>query len=211
MPLPVAGLLDRFLAPLAALRIRFFPPSDPWVRVPVKVRRTIFGDGARHHFAHYFEGESAIRVTCVDDIVRWLCECQYVSDPALFNEPDFWQHPTTFEQLRKGDCEDFAIWAWRKLVELEVDAELVIGRTLTGAESERDVLHAWLLFEQEGEAYVLDAVAHHTCIVRPLAEVREIYIPHYGVNRAFETIAFAGHLLDWRTRRSRHPGVGRAA
>src|SRR5205085_1473130 len=68
-------------------------------------------------FAWYFEGQSAVTVGSVDDVCEWLLECEYVHDPELFHEPDFWQHPRTFERLRKGDCEDHALWAWRKLVE----------------------------------------------------------------------------------------------
>jgi hypothetical protein len=46
---------------------------------------------------------------------------------VLFGEADFWQHPSTFERLRTGDCEDFAVWAWRKLIELGYDVDLVAG------------------------------------------------------------------------------------
>src|SRR5690348_3236184 len=52
--------------------------------------------------------------------LRMAADCEYVRDPV--HERDFWQHPKTFEQLRKGDCEDHALWAWRKLTELGISA-----------------------------------------------------------------------------------------
>ena len=45
----------------------------------------------------------------LDDVFAWLAECRYETDTNLFHESDYWQHPRTFEQLRCGDCEDFAI------------------------------------------------------------------------------------------------------
>ena len=44
--------------------------------------------------------------------MAWLLGCVYARDRDLFRNPDYWQHPCNFEGLRKGDCEDFALWAW---------------------------------------------------------------------------------------------------
>jgi hypothetical protein len=93
----------------------------------------MFGDGARHGFDWVFEGESTVAVASLDDILDWLAGCQYETDATLFREADYWQHPHTFEQFRRGDCEDFALWTWRKLVELDIDADLVIGRRVPPA------------------------------------------------------------------------------
>ena len=82
------------------------------------ISTTAFGPGSRCDFAHYFEGESHVPVASIDDIVRWLTSCEYDTDIALFHEQDVWQHPADFEQLRRGDCEDFALWAWGKLAEI---------------------------------------------------------------------------------------------
>ena len=95
--------------------------DDPWERLPYTVKARAFGRGSIHPFPWYFEGGSAVEVKSLEDICAWLMECQYVADPDLFNESDFWQHPRTFERLRQGDCEDHALWAWRKLVELGFD------------------------------------------------------------------------------------------
>ena len=75
-------------------------------------------------------------VKSLQEICEWLVGCDYADDEAFFNEPDFWQHPVMFEQTRKGDCEDHALWAWRKLVELGFEAELVRGHYFDGRNAE---------------------------------------------------------------------------
>jgi len=69
-------------------------------------------------------GQSTVCVNDIAAICEWLADCEYVRDPV--HERDFWQHPKTFEQLRKGDCEDHALWAWRKLTELGIPAEFYV-------------------------------------------------------------------------------------
>jgi predicted transglutaminase-like cysteine proteinase len=121
----------------------------------------------------------------------WLLGCDYASDDALFRERDFWQHPLTFEQLRRGDCEDHALWGWRKLVELGLDAELVIGRTI--ADDARAVAHAWVLYRDGSERYLLDSVCRsreHALL--PLASCAHRYLPEWSVDGAFVRYAYAG-------------------
>src|SRR6185436_7297823 len=101
-------------------------------RLSLPVPIGAFGPGSRREFAQYFQGESHVRVESIDEIVEWLLNCQYMTDAILFNERDFWQHPNTFEQLRRGDCEDFALWAWRKLADIGIDAEFCVGRVVRG-------------------------------------------------------------------------------
>lgn len=131
----------------------------------------------------------------VDEIVDWLLGCEYASDEALFGKPDHWQHPTTFERLRRGDCEDHALWAWRKLLELGIDAEFIVGRQLYH-DAEVPATkggHAWVLFRKDGETFLLEAVATASSrIVEPLAKVAHMYRPEYGVGRNLKTFSFAG-------------------
>ena len=108
----------------------------------MRVSTTAFGPGSRCDFSHYFEGESHVPVSSIDDIVKWLTSCEYVTDLALFHEQDVWQHPAAFEQLRRGDCEDFALWAWRKLAEVGVEAEFYVGRVILNDEPDLDRQHA---------------------------------------------------------------------
>jgi hypothetical protein len=125
------GLLRRALAwslkPVLRAIARWSKDDDPWERFPYRIPVSRFGRGSYRPFKWYFEGGSLIPIKTLDEICDWLLGCEYAHDDLLFNEADFWQHPRTFEHLRKGDCEDHAIWAWRKLVELDIEAELVSG------------------------------------------------------------------------------------
>jgi hypothetical protein len=99
--------------------------------------------------------------------------CRYVSDQQLFRELDHWQHPCTFEQVQRGDCEDYALWAWRQLLQLGYDADFVVGRQVDrspeGTVRPHGARHAWVLFRQNGEEYLYEpAMKDRTKAVRPL-------------------------------------------
>lgn len=169
--------------------------SDVWQRMPYAASPTMFGRGSRHPFPWYFEGASTVTVRSVDDVCDYLMQCEYVQDADLFNESDFWQHPRTFERLRQGDCEDHALWAWRKLVEMGVDAELVSGsqRDARGAA----VSHVWVRFRTAEGEFILEAVTRDRALmVRPFDVARGEYTPHAGVDRAFTLHCYGGYLAD---------------
>ncbi len=183
--------------------LRVIPAPDPWERIGYRVPPRRFGPGSSHGFEWYFEGESTVAVSNVDDIVDWLLGCEYVSDPDLFRVDDYWQHPQTFEQIRRGDCEDHALWAWRKLIELGYDAELVAGRCLpwTPGVEGNDRTHAWVMFRRDGESFVFEATSKvRERVVRPLAEVTSAYRPEIGVDRHRKSFAFGGVLVTMRER-----------
>lgn len=194
------GLLHGALRRLRRLAARATSPVDPWARLDVAPRLAHYGAGARHDVAWYFEGESAVAVETLGDLQSWLAECEYATDHDLFQEPDFWQHPRTFERLRRGDCEDFAIWAWRKLLELGYDADLVVGRCLEGA-SAGDGRHAWIVFRRDGAEFLFEPVCgRETHAVRPLAEVRGCYVPEFGLGPDRQRFAYAGYRRYWKDR-----------
>jgi hypothetical protein len=178
--------------------------ADPWDRLslPFEVPLRTFGRGSYRPFPWYFEGESVVQVTSINDICDWLIECEYTRDPALFNAPDFWQHPRTFEQLREGDCEDHAIWAWRKLVELGFEAELMCGAWQPPDDTGRG--HAWVRFRKENQEFVFEAVGtSREQMVRPLADAKAEYIPHAGVDHKFQRFAYVGYFRS----RGRYEGA----
>lgn len=185
------------------LRLRLFPVRDPWVRLPYEAPLVAFGDGARHGFDWVFDGDTTIVVSTIDDIVEWLSGCSYESDASLFQESDYWQHPHTFEQLRRGDCEDFALWAWRKLIEIGIDADLVIGRRVPpGAENSR---HAWILFRDGDTEFLFEPVlCNGGEAVRPAAVVRSEYIPEFGVSANRHRFLFAGYAYFLQNRHLGH-------
>ena len=188
------GFLTR---PLLRQVIRWVPVDDPWERVESRFSLQSLGSGARYDFSWFFEGESAVPVGSLHDLRNWLRGCRYVSDPHLFHERDYWQHPRTFEQLKRGDCEDFAIWSWRKLVELGYDADLVFGRCLPSGAGERG--HAWVIFRQDGVTQVMEPTkARHASWICPLDEARTRYVPHFGITSKRERYAFSGWLLSMK-------------
>jgi predicted transglutaminase-like cysteine proteinase len=146
-----------------------------------------------HPFPWYFEGESIIAVTCVDDVCDFLLRCEYVPDADLFNETDFWQHPRTFERVRQGDCEDYALWAWRKLVELGIEAELVAG--VWHPPNDESGGHVWIRFRNEGTDFILEAVSRtREGMVRTFEAAKAEYVPHAGVDHRFQLFAYSGYL-----------------
>jgi hypothetical protein len=101
-------VLKFLLEPVLWLILRKLRVDDPWERFSHRVPLHIYGGGSRRDFSWYFEGDSAVSVQSLEEIQEWLLGCEYAHDMHLFQESDFWQHPRTFEQLRKGDCEERA-------------------------------------------------------------------------------------------------------
>jgi len=191
------------IRPAWRLVLRVMPADDPWQRVEYRVPVSRYGAGSTHDFSWYFEGQSLVDIRTLDELRDWLVGCEYMQDPELFHEADFWQHPRTFEQLRRGDCEDHALWAWRKLLELGYDADLVSGRCLPwqpgDAEGERG--HVWVVFRRDGQTYLLEAVSKsRERIIRSLDEARAEYRPEYGVDRQRRRFAFNGVIHTMRER-----------
>ena len=171
--------------------------ESAWERVPMRVPVSAFGFGSRQPFAEYFEGESCVPVRSIADIVAFLQTCEYVSDSELFHKPDFWQHPSAFEKLRRGDCEDFALWAWRKLAELGIDAEFCVGRVICDDQPEIDRQHAWVVYRVNGSEFLFEPAARTPSrMIRPLADAMDAYVPYFAANRRFDTNAFVGCASD---------------
>ncbi len=181
------------LKPLVRLVARWSQADDPWERFPYRMQLATFGRGSYRPFTWYFEGESKVCVTCIDEICAWLAECEYVRDDVLFEEADFWLHPRAFEHFRKGDCEDHALWAWRKLVELGLEAELVSGDWQPPGDTAGS--HVWIRFRQHGEDFILEAVGgSRERMVRSFNEAKAEYTPYAGVDHKFQHYAYFGFL-----------------
>jgi len=182
------------LRPLLTLVLRLTPDDDAWERLTVTPRLNVYGGGLRLDFPKFLSGPSAVSVSSLDDIQQWLLGCKYEADEILFSEPDFWQHPTTFERLRAGDCEDFALWAWRKLVELGFDADIVAGYCVK--DGKLAGRHAWVVFRQDGKEFLFEPAARtKEAMIRPLSEVRDNYVPEVGADRTGHRFAFTGYLV----------------
>ena len=75
------------------------------------------------------------------ELRRFLSTCKYVKDKEQFGENDYWQPPDDFEQSRKGDCEDFALWTWRQLIHMNYPSRFVMGTAGGYGEG-----HPWVTF-----------------------------------------------------------------
>ena len=172
---------------------RWFATRDAWAYVEHPVPFHYFGEGSLHEFTWYLQGPSSVAVSSVEDIQRWLLGCTYRRDELLFGTADLWLHPEHFELLRKGDCEDHAIWAWRKLKDLGIPARLFTGRVLV-PQTGRFVFHAWIVFEHDAQCWLFETTAFSIRrMLRPLDDVRAFYIPHFSVDHDLAVRMYCGH------------------
>lgn len=176
-PLPeVSRLLSEHLFP-ASIR-------SPWPRLLAPFTSpTSFGPGCRAPFSGYLKGESATEVDSVEGICTWLQSCEYISDQELFKSADVWQHPTMFEKTKRGDCEDHALWAWRKLVELGIESEFVVG-------ARAGLPHAWVTFGARGGVQILEASSKQDMIIDTEHPNWCKYTPRLSVNRYLVTFRY---------------------
>jgi hypothetical protein len=93
---------------------------------------------------HIFGGASPLLETC-----------RGVSDKDQFGKDDYWMPPEDFEKARKGDCDDFAMYAWRQLLEMGYKARFVVGTV-----GDSPVKHAWVMFEKDGRHFLLEPQAN---------------------------------------------------
>jgi len=183
-----------------AARIRT-ATRDPWRRYDLEPPLQAYGPGAED-FRTYLAGECRVRACTPADVSSWLLECRYAEDPHLLDEDDLWLHPSTFELLRSGDCEDFALWAWRQLADSRYDATFVVGMRRTP--NARHGRHAWVTFRDDGTEFLLDGVERSLArMVRPLQEVRDHYEPQVGVGADGRRFVFAGIYREGWGRRLR--------
>lgn len=148
-----------------------------------------FGAGSERPFSAYFTEESTVQVNSVLDIEKWLIGCRYVSDPEQFKKDDHWLHPVEFEATRQGDCEDHALWAWRKLVDLGMQAEFVSGHHCAEGMDHATlprINHTWVTFWENGRLYLMETTSK-TDLKRPFASTARTHQPCFSVNETFTT------------------------
>jgi len=180
---------------IGKLFLKLIKVDDPWKIYKHKIPLRLFGLGAIHDFSWYLDGESTVEVEKIDDIIEWLNKCEYKSDFDLFHEKDFWQHPKTFEQIRKGDCEDHALWAWRKLGEIGINAQFVCGYCINNGKIDYKRRHAWVIYTTDGEEYLLETVAKDkNKSIFPLNNVKDKYLPEFAVNNSCQHFIYLGFI-----------------
>ena len=98
----------------------------------------------------YVSQPLSVRCGTLDDIREFLRTCQYVTDREQFGKDDYWMPPEEFERRRCGDCDDFALWAWRQVMTIgKQDARFVAGVAGRYAGG-----HAWVTFIDGGKPFL---------------------------------------------------------
>ena len=89
---------------------------------------------------------------CADftEMRKFLFTCRAV-DMREREVGDHWQPPEEFEVTRKGDCVDFALWAWRQVLDMGYSARFV-----GGSAGKFGAGHAWVTFEKDGKTFLLE-------------------------------------------------------
>ncbi len=180
------GRLVRAAADSIRLARFLDPAADPWDYLIMPVPAQAFGLASDCEFTAYLDGPSRVPVRDVHEVCAWLRACEAVDDQTLFQKPDFWQHPVTFEQLRKGDCEDHALWAWRQLRNLGYPVLFMAGLW-------KSIPHAWVLYRDNDALLLLETTAKQDRMVQPLATVRHEYRPALAVDEECRTLVYQGY------------------
>ncbi len=164
--------------------------------VPVFVNKTLqlvsprsFGSGAIIEFDEFLKGDTAVSAHSVHEIIDFLISCQYALDMDLFKKPDHWQLPLEFEELKKGDCEDHALWAWHKLHKLGIPSEFIVG-TMYNERQKRWNGHAWLTINQKGRLQLFETVRKSGSLIQPLDDVKHKYRPYVGIDHHLRTFSY---------------------
>jgi Bacterial transglutaminase-like cysteine proteinase BTLCP len=102
-------------------------------------------------FGSYVSQPLTVKCNSLEDLRVFLRKCRYVSDEEQFGEKEYWMPPQDFERSRKGDCEDFSLYAWRQLFEMGYRTRFVGGTV-----GDSPMGHAWVTFQKDGKHYLLE-------------------------------------------------------
>jgi len=145
----------------------------------------------------YVSQPLSVKCKTIQEVRQFLSGCEYVSDKELFDKNDYWQPPEEFEQRKKGDCEDFALWTWRQLLQLGYDARFVGGSCGRYGEG-----HAWVEYFQDGKCFLVEPLFRKIDGTMPrLSTLR--YAPKVSVSWDDKTLRYFAHKdrtspSDWR-------------
>ena len=171
--------------------------DNTWKKFSCRVPLHVYGAGSRRCFSWYLDGQMDTGHMGINEMKGWLADCQYISDCELFEERDVWQHPMVFDRMRKGDCEDFSLWTWRKLIEKGIHTEFCAGWSIHPGEEYRG--HTWVLFEEENQIFLFDPVSRDVDrMVRPLAEISHWYVPQVSVDGGLRQYVYGGYYDQLR-------------
>jgi predicted transglutaminase-like cysteine proteinase len=108
-------------------------------------------------FGRFFSQPLGHKCASIENVRSFLRTCRYASDQRLFGKEDYWCPPEEFERLRRGDCEDFALWTWRQLLALGYEVRFVGGSAGFYGDG-----HAWLTVKIGTQHYMLEPQARRS-------------------------------------------------
>lgn len=156
--------------------------------------RKVLRPDLRRHGPHptfpmgrYVSQPLTIKCSSFDDIRKFLRTCKYTSDKEQFGRDDYWQPPEQFEQTKLGDCDDFALWTWRQLLTLGLDARFVMG-----PQGRYGSGHAWAQYQHDGKTFLVEPLMHRAGGKIPRLTTLN-YHPKLSVAWDGEKIAFYAH------------------
>ena len=145
----------------STLRERCFPPTSRHMATDI-----------RSLLEQY---PSNVKVNGLDQVRLWLRGCEYVEDDKMFGVGELWQLPAEFEESRRGDCDDHAVWAWKKLVDLGYEARLAIG-DMGG------IGHCWINIRSNGKWYVFETTSKYSRELLLPVKWADDYWPEYTID-----------------------------
>jgi hypothetical protein len=135
----------------------------------------------------YVSQPLAVKCETIQDICKFLWGCRARSDQDLFNKREYFQPPEEFERLKKGDCDDFALWTWRQFMALGYDARVVFGKVGRFGQG-----HAWVEFFQDNKCYLVEPQLRILGESMPrLSTLR--YVPQFSASWDGKTLAYYAH------------------
>lgn len=146
----------------------------------------------------YVSQPLSIQCDTMGDVRNFLSTCKYVSDKELFGKRDYWQPPDDFEKRKKGDCEDFALWTWRQLLNMGYDARFVGGSAGRYGDG-----HAWVEYFHDGKCFLLEPLCCRVGYTVPRLSTLW-YEPRVSVSWDGKTLRYFSHKkpasrVGWKT------------
>jgi hypothetical protein len=138
-------------------------------------------------FGRYVARPLQINCVSLQELRTFLTGCKQASDKETFGKSDYWLPPDEFEKTRQGDCDEFALWTWRQLMQMGYKSRFVaglFGRYRAG--------HAWVTFEYQGKAYIADGTRAPLGMNLPRLQTLK-YHPIYSVEWDGKNILFYSH------------------
>ena len=137
------------------------------------------GSNARFYYANgFFQDFVPFKVANVYNAMNFIAQrLRYQFDEKLFaGRKEIWQTSKEAYVRMRGDCEDHAILLADWLMSLGYDARVVVGTYKGGG-------HAWVVWFNKGEAYIIEATNKRKRRFYPLAGSMYEYQASYMFNK----------------------------